>query len=108
MIYFLLLYFSNLVLDYPLQDVDIRRWKCKYNYFLWVHCAMWGIGMALVLVPIGLFAVWKLIMLVIGHFVIDYWKCRGVYKKFPKCSDVNSLYIDQALHIAQILLCLIP
>lgn len=60
---------------------------------------------------------------------IDYWKCRGLYKKWPYkfeieytksgdstfakkvkvpiISDWNSLYIDQILHVGQILLCLI-
>lgn len=103
---FLILYFSNLVLDYPLQGTFLAEYKAKNNYILFVHCAIWALGLSVVLIPLGLFAWWKVIMLLIGHYIIDYWKCRRLYKKW-NISDWNSLYIDQSLHIGQILLCLI-
>ena len=128
---FLVLYFCNLLLDYPLQGTFLSEWKQKNNYVLFVHCAIWGFGLSLVLYPLGLFAWWKVIMLVAGHYVIDYWKCRGVYKKWPLSDktmtvieydgsakkiteekiplidDMKSYYIDQLLHVVQLLLCLI-
>jgi hypothetical protein len=55
---------------------------------------------------LGLFAWWKVGMLLFGHIVIDYWKCRGLYKKW-NISDWNALYIDQFCHFIQVLLCLI-
>lgn len=103
---FLILYFNNLVLDYPLQGTFLAEYKAKNNYILFVHCAIWALGLSVVLIPLGLFAWWKVIMLLIGHYIIDYWKCRRLYKKW-NISDWNSLYIDQSLHIGQILLCLI-
>lgn len=131
MLNFIILYFSNLVLDYPLQGSFLAEWKQKNNYILFVHCAIWALGLSIVLLPLGLFAWWKVIMLLVGHFIIDYWKCRRLYKKWPLTnksitsieydgsakkiteekqpliSDINSLYIDQALHVIQILFCLI-
>lgn len=142
MLNFIILYFCNLVLDYPLQDEFLKKYKCENNYALFVHCAIWALGLSLVLIPIGLFAWWKVAMLLIGHFIIDYWKCRGIYKEWfrekyyskfkgnppeekdhryeeyieaadvyvyskPLISDMSSLYIDQGLHIVQVLLCLI-
>ena len=131
MLNFIILYFSNLVLDYPLQGSFLAEWKQKNNYILFVHCAIWALGLSIVLLPLGLFAWWKVIMLLVGHYVIDYWKCRRLYKKWPLTSktitsieydgsakkiteekqplisDINSLYIDQALHVIQILFCLI-
>lgn len=104
---FLILYMCNLIPDYPLQGTFLAEFKAKNNYILFVHCAIWAFGLSIVLMPLGLFAWWKVVMLLIGHFVIDYWKCRGLYKKFPKCSDWNALYIDQALHVIQVALCLI-
>ena len=74
MLNFIILYFSNLVLDYPLQGSFLAEWKQKNNYILFVHCAIRGLGLSIVLIPLGLFAWWKVIMLVAGHFVIDYWK----------------------------------
>ena len=131
MLNFIILYFTNLVLDYPLQGSFLAEWKQKNNYVLFVHCAIWALGLSIVLLPLGLFAWWKVIMLLVGHFVIDYWKCRRIYKKWPLSkktmqniefdgsakriteeripiiSDINSLYIDQSLHVIQVLLCLI-
>lgn len=119
---FIFLYFINLVLDYSFQTDFLSKYKQENDYVLFVHCAIWGIGISLALACIGLFAWWKVIMLVVGHFVIDYWKCRGIYKKWPVrqeyddffgnvkkpiLSDYAAYYIDQALHVVQILLCLI-
>lgn len=124
---FIVLYFVNLVLDFSFQTPFMSEYKSKSDYVLFVHCAIWGIGVFLCLIPFGMFAWWKLFMLVGGHFVIDRWKCRKHYKKWPlknvpACdyddvyvgskkvpiiSDFMSLYIDQTFHIVQILLCLI-
>lgn len=105
MITFLILYFWNLVLDYPLQGSFLSEYKCKSNYVLYVHCAIWGLGMGLALLPLGLFAWWKLAMLFFGHLVIDYWKCRGHYKKCH-LTDLGAYYVDQLLHVGQTILCL--
>ena len=102
----LILYVANLILDYPLQGTFLAEYKAKNNYILFVHCAIWAFGLSVVLMPLGLFAWWKVVMLLIGHIIIDYWKCRGLYKKW-NIKDWTSLYIDQLLHIVQILLCLI-
>lgn len=120
MIVFLILYFINLVLDYPLQGTFLAEHKQKNNYVLFVHSAIWGLGLSIALIGFGMFAWWKVAMLVIGHYVIDYWKCRGIYKKWPLkheydeflgnikkpvISDYGSYYIDQFLHVIQIILC---
>lgn len=105
MINFIILYFLNLVLDYPLQDEFCKKYKCENNYVLFVHCAIWALGIYIALHFLGLAAIWKLIMLLVGHYAIDYWKYRGLYKKYMK--DFTSYYIDQSLHFIQILLCLI-
>ena len=127
---FLVLYFFNLVLDYPLQGTFLAEWKQKNNYVLFVHCVIWGFGLSLVLVHIQLFEWWKVLMLVFGHYLIDYWKCRKLYnlwplskstttiieydgsakkittKRKPVIGDMCAYYIDQFLHTIQILVCL--
>ena len=102
----LILYVANLILDYPLQGTFLAEFKSKNNYILFVHCAIWAFGLSVVLMPLGLFAWWKVAMLLFGHIAIDYWKCRGLYKKW-KIKDWTSLYIDQFLHFIQVTLCLI-
>ena len=102
---FLILYFTNLLLDYPLQSF-LRVWKSKYWYFLYVHCAIWSIGVFIVCYFLGLGDYWKLAMLFIGHYVVDWWKCKGKYLSWD-ITDKQSLMIDQAFHTLQICLCLL-
>ena len=124
---FIILYFANLILDYPLQGSFLAEWKQKNNYILFVHSAIWGLGISIITFYLGIFAWWKVIMLVLGHYIIDYWKCRRIYKRWPLkslpgqnyddvyveenrvpiISDIMSLYIDQFLHVLQIILCLL-
>lgn len=125
LIKFLVLYFINLLLDFPLQGSFLSQWKSKNNYILFVHCSIWSLGLFLSCIPLGLFEWWKLGMLLVGHYIIDYWKCRGLYKKWPVkrrireidyglkkeikplISDNASLYIDQTLHLGQVILLLV-
>lgn len=97
LIQFMVLYFCNLVLDYPLQGEFLAKGKSESNYLLWVHSAIWGLGLSIVLLPLGLYTLWKVIMLVVGHFVIDKCKCIGWI----------DLYEDQLLHFLQVIFCLL-
>lgn len=102
---FLILYVLNLILDYPLQGDFLANFKSKNNYILYVHSMIWGGGLSVALMYLGLFAWWKFAMLLIGHIIIDAWKCRGYYKKMG-LSDWDSLYTDQLLHVIQLIWCL--
>lgn len=103
---FLVLNFINYLCDYPFQNFFLAEWKQKNNYALFVHCFIWAIGISIGLEHYNLFAWWKVIMLFIGHYAMDYWKCRLVYKKM-NLSDEMSFYIDQVFHLLQIGVCLI-
>jgi len=104
---FIFLYWINLLLDYSLQSEFLATYKAKSNYILFVHSAIWGIGITFGLMIFGFaYIPLKLAFLVFGHMLIDAWKCRGWYKKL-NISDWHSLYIDQSLHIVQILVCMI-
>ena len=104
---FIILYFANLLLDYPLQGNFLVQSKSKSNYYLFVHSAIWGFGIATVLMYFSIFALWKLIMLTVGHYAIDYAKCRGVMNRSLHLGDMGSLYLDQALHAVQLAICLV-
>ena len=106
LIKFIILYFFNLLLDYPLQGEFLAKGKSDSNYLLWVHSAIWGLGLSIVLIPLGLFTWTKCIMLVLGHFIIDHVKAHHEYDVLG--GDENKqLYVDQALHILQLIACLI-
>jgi uncharacterized membrane protein YozB (DUF420 family) len=103
---FMILYFANLVLDYPLQGDFLGNYKSKSWYVLFVHASIWGLGVSLALFYLDLFAWWKVIMLVGGHFIIDAWKCRGWHNK-QGLSEMGAYFIDQFLHVVQILIALV-
>jgi len=75
-----ILYWANLLLDYPLQSNFEATNKGKSWYVLWVHSAIWGGGISLVLAATGHLTLWNIPFLVLGHFVVDGWKARGWYK----------------------------
>ena len=111
-VYFIIIYFCNLVLDYPLQGNYLAKGKENSLYLLWVHSCIWGLGLTIVLFILALFSWWKVIFLVGGHFIIDYWKAHKLYqtpdgrswgKVIHGLTDEEALYVDQLLHILQIL-----
>lgn len=116
-IQFLILYWANLILDYPLQCEFQKKYKCEYHTVMLVHCMIWGFGLSLVLYYLGLFAWWKVAFLVVGHFIVDTWKARGWYKGYdPGVSsggfrmfrgagiqDGTAYIIDQSFHFGQLL-----
>ena len=87
---------GHYILDYPLQGEFLAQTKGKYFYSLLAHSMIYGLGMALVLILLGVFATWKAILLVGSHIIIDYKKATA---KNKDKALTTYLYIDQFLHI---------
>jgi hypothetical protein len=84
----------------------MAEWKSKSNYVLWVHSFIWSGGLTIALALLGYSGLlWKFIMLLCVYIIVDAWKCRGYYKQF-NLSDMKSLYIDQSIHVLQIVICI--
>lgn len=111
---FLAVYFANLLLDYPLQSTFEATNKAKYNYVLFVHSAIWGLGIAFTIMYLqGSIKIWKIVMLIVGHAIMDGWKCRtfkhpeDIRKTFGvTMSGKTAFYIDQSYHVLQIVVAL--
>lgn len=88
---------GHFVCDYPLQGDFLAQTKGKYWYSLLVHSIIYGLGIALILKSLGVFAIWKAIVLVASHIIIDYKKATAKNKDLAL---KTYLYIDQALHLA--------
>lgn len=101
---FLILLWLHLLGDYILQDDFQAANKGKYDFILLVHVLLWTGCICFGLWKFGLFAWWKLALLVIGHFFIDRWKARKADKTYSLNRD---LWLDQALHVLQLVVCLI-
>ncbi len=88
---------AHYIADYPLQGDFLAQTKGKYWYSLLAHSIIYGLTIALTLKLLGLFAIWKAVVLVASHMIIDYKKATA---KNKDKSLTTYLYIDQALHIA--------
>ena len=98
------LFTLHLLADFPLQGEFLASVKGKYDYLLFCHAAIWTGAVSAGLIALGLFTWWKVVMLLVGHFLIDRWKARKEDKTYALTRD---LWIDQSLHFVQLLLCLI-
>lgn len=87
--------------DYPLQGDFLANFKGKYDYILLCHSIIWAGTICLGLYILGMLTLNKLVFLLVGHFWIDRWKSRKEDKSKALTRD---LWIDQLLHIGQILL----
>ncbi len=111
----LVLYFANLLLDYSFQNEFMARFKAQNNYVLFVHAAIWGLGISILLPYFHLFAWWKVFFLVFGHMLIDFFKARELYRPVNERGaarsldnkDFAALYIDQLLHVLQLVVVMV-
>lgn len=93
------LLFAHFIFDAGLQPEWLLRTK-KTNWFLmFEHAMVWTGGISLVLDALGMLAWWKILFLLVGHFLIDEWKAQNA----KDILDIRYLYVDQGLHIAQLL-----
>lgn len=88
---------AHYIADYPLQGDFLAQTKGKYFYSLLAHSVIYGLSIALCFKLLGVFAVWKAIVLVISHIIIDYKKANA---KNKEKSLTTYLYIDQVLHLS--------
>lgn len=93
MLWILLMHY---LLDYPLQSDFLAQTKGKYWYSLLAHSMIYGLGMAFIFKILGVFTIWKAVVLVISHIIIDYKKATATNKEKAL---TTYLYIDQILHI---------
>jgi len=99
---FLWLLFGHLIGDFFLQVYKLWRLKRKNIYFLLIHVFLYSLSVTIVLYFTGLFAWWKPVILAASHFTVDYCKCYVFRHR-----TLQGYIIDQAIHIAVIVLLLI-
>ena len=105
------LIFIHFIADWALQSEWVAINKGKYWFVMFAHCIIWTgciyFGLIFFDIKVNLYnpvPMWKLLFLFIGHYLVDLWKCR-VYKKVPFCQQktYKHLYIDQLIHIIQVI-----
>jgi hypothetical protein len=90
------LIFLHYLGDFPMQGAYLAENKGKNDYLLFAHSFIWAGVISAGLLYFGMFAIWKVLFLIAGHFLIDRWKARKVD------SGNTELLIDQFLHGIQL------
>lgn len=110
----IVVFLAHFIADYPLQGFFLAEWKSKSWYILFVHSFIWAGLVSCGLAAFGLYAAWKFFFLLIGHFVIDGWKCRTFETPEHRVktlgvviTGLQAFFIDQTLHVLQLLVVLI-
>jgi len=96
--------FLHLLGDYVFQGSVISFNKGKNKLILLIHSIIWSYCIFFGLLFIDKETVWKILFLIVGHFLIDYWKCN---KRNNNQLLARDIYIDQGLHLLQILVCVL-
>lgn len=113
---------AHLLFDYPFQGEFLALVKAKNNFLLFVHATLWTLGICFALDYCNAYQPWMFWWLLVGHVSMDWLKCHKLpgwidegttkirfdHVKRPWVKDNLglSLYIDQAWHIFQLLVCL--
>ncbi len=95
---FIWLIFAHYIGDIAFQSIWQAENKSKYWYVMLSHCIIWTCCISVALQYIGLFAMWKVIFLIIGHGVCDEIKTHQKIKSWWK------IYPDQAWHLIQLII----
>lgn len=100
----LLVLLGHYIADYPLQGTFLATTKGNNWYSLLAHSIIYSLTIGLCLYYLGVYALWKIAILIISHYAIDGFKAKAKNKDKQL---TTYLYIDQALHITINILLLI-
>lgn len=93
---FIWLLFAHYIGDIALQSDWQAKNKGKLWYVMLSHCMIWTAIVCIALQFLGIYALWKVLFLLVGHWLCDYWKCQ----RPPAWSPY--IYYDQSWHIVQL------
>ena len=91
------LIFAHFLGDIALQSDWQAKNKSEHWYVMLSHCMIWTGCVCIALQFLGIFALWKALFLLIGHWISD-----SIKSKQPKENDTWwMIYPDQAWHLIQ-------
>jgi hypothetical protein len=91
------LLFLHHLADTAFQPNWMIEKKSQHAFTVYEHAFVWAGTVSFGLYWLGKFSFGSFLFLLIGHFVIDYFKYR-YFKNY------NWIYLDQALHYLQIII----
>ena len=94
------LVFAHCVGDMVLQTPFIAKHKGRDWMLMFYHIIIYTGAIIFTLMIFDIYHWWKIIFIVVGHFVMDTWKSRQ-----PKDEKHwHYLYYDQAFHLFQLII----
>jgi len=96
---FIWLLFAHYIGDIALQSDRQAKNKGDLWYVMFSHCMIWTALVCVALQFLGLYAFWKVLFLLFGHWICDRWKSS----KLRTPETWHYIYYDQAWHIIQLL-----
>ena len=99
------LVFAHFIADWGLQSEWMGREKTKHWIVRFAHCMIYTGVIALTLKWLGIFELWKIVFIFVGHYAMDWGK--GKIAKSEK--DWWLIYPDHIWHFIQlIIVCFVP
>lgn len=92
---------AHFIFDWGLQNRWMAENKSKYLEVLFAHCMIYTGGISIALEYLGLFSLWKILFILIGHFVIDLVSSNLSKEAEPK-TQRGVLWVDHLCHFAQL------
>ncbi len=97
---FMWLLFGHFIGDIALQSSWQADNKGEYWYVMLSHVMIWTACICIALEYIGILTLWKILFLIVGHWISDFIKTRQA--KIPE--NWWMIYPDQAWHGVQLFL----
>lgn len=88
---------THFVGDYAIQTEFIAKNKGNDWYIMLVHSIIWAGCVCVGLQYLGLYSLWKVLFLILGHALMDFLKTRMPTKKWM-------IFPDQCFHLIQCLI----
>jgi len=97
--------FAHYIGDWGLQNPWVATEKAKSWLVMISHCMVWSGCVCIALRLLGLYASWKLPVLLLGHIIMDKTKCVLTEKGF---NAAWMMRLDQLFHLLQCCIVSIP
>ena len=94
------LIFAHYIGDWGLQSTWMAENKNKYFEVMFAHCMIWTGCVCIGLEYLGIYHIWKVIFLFVGHWIVDKWKAD----RYKSDKDMWMLHVDQVAHILQLII----
>lgn len=89
----------NIILNKVFKGKELWNLKRQNVWYLVFHVILYTIPIGIALIYLKVFAVYKVLVVLISHFIIDYFKCYIIVYEYMTLRFFIVNLIDQLIHI---------